>query len=68
MRILEWTENAVAGLSRLGVTRILTESDEEGRIVREIGLSGDVVRYIASSVDPMVEQRGFFDGHRVAAN
>lgn len=65
MRIIEWTEDDLAGLSKHGVTRVLTETDAHGRVVREIGLAGDAVRYIASAVDPAIDQRGFFDGQQL---
>lgn len=65
MRILEWTEDNIAGLSKHGVTRVLIETDGQGRVVREIGLAGDAVKYIASAVDPAIDQRGFFDGQQL---
>lgn len=66
MRIIEWTTSDLVGLGGRGLSRVLTESDESGRVVREIGLSGDVVKYIASSVDPQIGHRGLFDGQWIA--
>ncbi len=67
MRIIQWTEDDVHGLARLGVSRVLTESDDDGRIVREIGLVGESVRYKASSLYPATERRGMFDLQLLAA-
>ena len=66
MRIIQWTEDDVHGLARLGVSRVLTESDDDGRIVREIGLIGESVRYKASAIDSSIERRGMFDSQIIA--
>ena len=60
MRILAWTEKEIEGLSRRGLSMILTEIDDEGVIMREIGISDDDVRY-ASSAAQDSGFRGFFD-------
>jgi hypothetical protein len=61
MRIIEWTGENMHGLAKLGLSRILTECDDDGQIVREIGFMGKDVRYVASAVDNSIEYRGLFE-------
>ncbi len=64
MRYLKWTQREIEGLKgREGMVEILTEVDEEGRVLREIGLDeqGRVVHQAPSDSCPY----GMFDGQVV---
>lgn len=64
MHYLSWTEHDIEGLTTLGVARLLTEIDDHGRVLREIGLDaeGSVV-HRAPSLDG---NRGLFDNQLVS--
>ena len=68
-RVLTWSEDEISGLSNAwGLSRILTEVDAEGTVLREIGFdaTGNVVHRHPGG--PSKASRGVFDGAAVEAS
>ena len=67
-RILVWTETDVGGLADAwGLSRILTEIDEQGSVTRELGF--DVVGKLCHRHPgkPTLASQGLFDGATISA-
>ena len=61
-----WTSDDLSGIEDLGIQQVWTEIDEDGRVLREIGLgeSGELA-YVAPS-DHSKHGRGLFDNQIVS--
>lgn len=62
MTIVVWTSADIAGLETLGIVSVVTELDDRGCVLREIGLNslGDIVYSSPTENGPLL--RGLFDG------
>lgn len=67
-RYLRWGANDIGGLGSMGLSAVLTEIDERGAVLREIGIGMDgAVRYRSPSKLPVRGyERGLFDDALVA--
>ena len=67
-RILEWTESELTGLGKAwGLSRILTEVNEEGTVTRELGFDADGELVHRWPGEPTVTDKyGVFDLAKIA--
>ena len=61
-RILDWTEADIEGLSdSWGLTRVLTEVDDDGLVTRELGFDARGVLVHRHPGEPTRAKHGIFD-------
>lgn len=62
MRYVSWNDTSIGNFPS-GIARILTEVDERGRVLRELGLdaTGSVIYRAPSTIGGRLH-RGYFDG------
>jgi hypothetical protein len=65
-RILMWTEADITGLERDGMSRIITEVDEDGFVTRELGFDGDGALVHRHPGEPSRAKYGYFDLAKIA--
>jgi hypothetical protein len=66
-RILVWTETDLTGLSKAwGLSRILTEVDEQGTVTRELGFDVDGNLVHRCPGEPTLTEYGVFDLAKIA--
>ena len=68
-RILIWTETDLAGLADVwGLSRILTEVDEHGKVTRELGYNEDGDAIHRHPGEPTRAKHGVFDRAKIASS